>query len=203
MAIDDEVDDFLEHFGTKGMKWGVRKERTTGENDRAPVDKKALAKRVAIGAGILAAAAGAAYLASQNYKSTSTNSLSDSSIRAGSHSAKVIASEPTSIIYSGRRNSGTSFLKTGGVPSAIQEYDKAGFSDSSGEMFKRYGSNKEKVAAKFLDPDGRKDSSGRPIYHEVIVPASMSQNLNSVDDVVKETWPHLRDSYSEFSKEGR
>lgn len=28
--IEDDVEEFLEHFGVKGMKWGVRRERTPG-----------------------------------------------------------------------------------------------------------------------------------------------------------------------------
>jgi len=35
--MDTEVEDFLEHFGVKGMKWGVRKERRSGTGAAKPV----------------------------------------------------------------------------------------------------------------------------------------------------------------------
>ena len=36
MATDDRVEDFLAHHGVKGMHWGVRKERDSGEQDVSP-----------------------------------------------------------------------------------------------------------------------------------------------------------------------
>ena len=52
----------LVHFGRKGMKWGVRKERTSAE--QAAHDRhKSVAKKVAIGVGVGVIAVGAAYTA--------------------------------------------------------------------------------------------------------------------------------------------
>lgn len=38
MTVDEEVNAFLEHFGAKGMKWGVRKSKA--ERDSTPKKKK-------------------------------------------------------------------------------------------------------------------------------------------------------------------
>lgn len=41
MSVDTEVDDFLAHFGVKGMKWGVRKEEKTSGRRQARRERKA------------------------------------------------------------------------------------------------------------------------------------------------------------------
>lgn len=43
MEIDEEVDLFLEHFGTKGMKWGVRTKSIGKEANRSRKDKAKIA----------------------------------------------------------------------------------------------------------------------------------------------------------------
>lgn len=55
------MSDVIEHFGVKGMRWGVRKKRDTPpiKNDitsEQKVRRRLVAKRVAIGAAVLAAA---------------------------------------------------------------------------------------------------------------------------------------------------
>lgn len=55
----DNVDNFLEHYGVKGMKWGVRRNQV-----KAGLKKNG--KKIAVGVGIAAAAAslaaGSAYI---------------------------------------------------------------------------------------------------------------------------------------------
>lgn len=198
--IEDEVDEFLEHFGIKGMRWGVRKERSSSNEPKPPLDKKALVKKVAIGVGVIAVAVGAAYAAKSISQSGNVpvSSLSSATIDRGKKA--VVAIEPTSILHSTRgRNKGFTFLKTGGTPTPLAEYDAAGFSvGSSGDYFRRYGNANEKVASRFADPNGRKDRAGRPIFHEVIVPPSMSNDINSVKDVVDKIWPMVKDDYDAF-----
>lgn len=41
MPVTEEVETFLEHFGKKGMKWGVRKRRTAAGPATAPAKPKA------------------------------------------------------------------------------------------------------------------------------------------------------------------
>ena len=47
----------LEHFGTKGMHWGVRKQTTLSSTTKTPMSTK---KKVAIGVGVAIVAVGAA-----------------------------------------------------------------------------------------------------------------------------------------------
>ena len=67
-------DAYLEHFGVKGMRWGVRKDHSAGE-PKTPMSKR---KKVAVGVSTgLAIATGAALVAStlMSSGSVSTSSL--------------------------------------------------------------------------------------------------------------------------------
>lgn len=222
--------DFLEHYGIKGMKWGVVKDddadggfslsvarkpgnvssKSSAANELAPSDqppkteaerKKELAKKAAIGIGVLAVAAGAGYAA---YSLNKNGKLPISSLKkpteAAESATKKILSEPTSVVHASRGHAvGFKFLKSGGLSDAFQEYERAGFTGhESGEVFLRYGVNKEKVAARFLDPQGRKDLAGRTIPHDVFVPAALAKGLNSLADVKDVIWPLLQPDYDEF-----
>lgn len=73
------MSDVIEHFGVKGMRWGVRKKRDTPpiKNDitsEQKVRRRLVAKRVAIGAAVLAAAGLAVYggYQYQNYNAVSS-----------------------------------------------------------------------------------------------------------------------------------
>lgn len=69
----ETVDEFLSHFGTKGMKWGVRKARDAPDTfkSKAQLDKEAhnreIAKKVAIGAGVVVALGVSVYAGKQAY----------------------------------------------------------------------------------------------------------------------------------------
>ncbi len=56
------------------------------------------------------------------------------------------------------------FLSRGGLTDPLKEYEKAGFDTLANNSFSRYGDRFEKIAARFDDPEGRRDFSGRPIF---------------------------------------
>ncbi len=65
-------DDILEHFGAKGMKWGIRKDRTASAKDagkQKDSSKKTRAKQIAVVGGVVAAGAIIAYFGHQRLSS--------------------------------------------------------------------------------------------------------------------------------------
>ena len=50
-------EEMLEHFGIKGQKWGVRRNRTSSNTPKTPMSRK---KKVVIGVGVAAVAVGVA-----------------------------------------------------------------------------------------------------------------------------------------------
>ncbi len=198
MTTFDDVDNYLAHFGVKGMRWGVRKERD--ESDEASAARRERFKKAAIATGVLTVAAGSAYVAYTLNKDGKlpVKSLRPNAVKDGKNAVSaLIHEEPTSVIHASRgKDVGFRFLKKGGVPDPMHEYEKA-FNDSmSGDLFQRLPDGK--VAVRFMDPEGRKDFAGRLIPHEVIVPATMSSGLNSVSDVVQNLWPILKPAHDEM-----
>ncbi len=69
MVTDHEVDDFLEHFGVRGMKWGRRKSRAGSSSPRSEAQRQeASANRkknvkIAVGSAAVGAAVAAAFMA--------------------------------------------------------------------------------------------------------------------------------------------
>lgn len=207
----EDLEDFLAHYGVKGMKWGVRKARaesssSTSNGDDSKATEKSIrrerAKKVAIGTGLLVAAAGAAYV---GYKLHESGNLPVSNLKRAKPEVKKkvesIMTEPSDLIYSSRmRGKGFSFVRKGNLPDPLPEYER-GFGRDSGarNVFKRYGDNNEKIAVSFDDPDGRTDSAGRVIPHEVIIPKTMSAGINTHAEAVAKAWsiigPKFADDY--------
>lgn len=72
MKIHPEDVDFLAHYGVKGMRWGKRKAQTRAdpaspEGQAEAARRKAITKKVAIGAAVVAAAGIAVYAGKQGY----------------------------------------------------------------------------------------------------------------------------------------
>ena len=209
-----DTDDFLAHYGVKGMKWGQRKARDkTSASTSSDVDSKTAktsarrekAKKVAIGTGLLIAAAGTAYVGYTLHKNGSlpTSKLPQTKPEV-KKKVESIMTEPSDLIFATRtRGQGISFVRKGNLPDPLLEYDR-GFGSDSGEknVFRRYGDNNEKIAVSFDDPDGRKDHAGRVIPHEVIIPKSMSAGINTHAEAVAKAWSILGPKYSEdYDKE--
>lgn len=188
------LDETLKHFGVKGMKWGVRKERTSAE-------KRAIAKKVAIGTGALLVAAGTAAVVYQLKKNNVSVNDVGKLAETGKKAAESILKEQVDIIHTSRgKNKGFLFLKNGGLPDPLSTWENAFGADGKdaggGNFFKVLGDGK--IAAAFHDPDGRTDAATRKIIHNVIVPRSMTDGIENLDDVKTKIWPLLKDAYDTF-----
>lgn len=54
------------------------------------------------------------------------------------------------------------------------------------------------VALRFVDPEGRKDRSGRPIVHGFVLNGELSKKVSSIEDGLREVWPLVEDRYAEL-----
>lgn len=189
----------LMHFGVKGMKWGVRDDDQSVEaNARRAKYKKAA---IILGsAAAIAAVAGGAYYVHKNYNvNVSSLAKSAATTDKGKTFAQAFSKEPVGIVHAARgRSRGFTFPGHGGLDSPLSEYTKAfGSSEDGGANFvRRYGTQLEKVASRFLDPEGRLDQSGRPIFHEVMLPAALAKGVETESDVVRVAWPLIKDTYA-------
>jgi hypothetical protein len=204
MIDDFAVDEFLAHYGVRGMRWGVRrdKESSGANSDKAESSGMSRQKKAAIvlGSVFAVAAVGAgAYYAKQHF------GVSVSSIPTPKDSTRKftesLAREPVGIIHSSRgRNRGYAFLRDGGVDGLDQFMsEEAGFGGGQNHgFFRRFGPDEGQIAATFRDPLGRRDRAGRDIVHDVVLPRSMAQDVRSIDDVQRVAWPQIRDLFGAF-----
>jgi hypothetical protein len=195
-----DVDDYiLEHYGVKGMKWGVRNKKKVSNKNNKGTNKNSV-KNASIVLGSIAAAAaigiGAAY-AKKHYDVKMSDVPKSKPLVE--NFASAMANEPVDIMYSSRgRDKGYAFLRDGSLENPSTEFVNSGLAEAGYESFKRYGDDNEKIAARFTDPLNRKDFAGRPIGHDVILPKSMTENVNNIDDVVEKTWPLIKDIFQGF-----
>lgn len=94
---------------------------------------------------------------------------------------------------------GFRFLRDGGYKDPLPPYQDAfaGIEDQL-EIYRRVG---EKVALRFLDPEGRKDRAGRAIPHDFVVSGKLVDEIHSVEDGRMLIWSQVADEYArEWSK---
>ncbi|UGL63237.1 membrane protein [Arthrobacter phage Tokki] len=190
-----EVDNFLLHYGVKGMKWGRRKDRPEGESRISP-EQKAKLKKAAIVVGT-AAVVGAITIGAI-YVSNNSGMKVPAKIdtKAAEDFVKSKLQEPSGVVHATRsKHKGFSIYESGGLSEPLNEYTKAfGSNSDGGEIFKRYGDSNEKVAVRFYDPEGRKDRSGRVIPHEVILPAPLAKDVTDLSGAISKVWPMIKDT---------
>lgn len=199
-------EEVLEHVGVKGMRWGVRKERNSSSKPKTSVElaaqkehRKQVAKRVAIGVGVLTVVAGTAFVA---YKLNQNGKLPISSLKKKPPSVDAIKSVKETIIQSDvihasrGKTKGYRIFKSGGVPNPLERYSQAFGNSGTGTKDGFFSHLPDgSIAATFKDLSGLKDQAGRPITHDVIIPKSMTTGISGIDDVKSKIWPLIKDSY--------
>ena len=98
------------------------------------------------------------------------------------------------IIWATRgRTWGFRFLRDGGFPDPLVEYDAvfSGLEDEP-EVCRRVG---EKVALRFPDPEGRQDVAGRVIPHDFVVFPPLADGIDSVEDGLRLVWRPVAEEF--------
>ena len=202
-------EDYLQHHGILGMHWGIRKEEPSlPKIPRTKEQNKALLKKAVITTGVILSAtaitAGKIYMDSQKNKQSSAPSAS--SVSHGETFVNTYVQQPRNLIL---LNSDR-FTSDGGLNDPLPEFekgisafDKANHTDTAYRTepgMIRYGDRSEKIYANIPDPYGRKDRSGRPINHQVVIPQVLSIGINSFDDVKTKIWPIMETQYQLIEK---
>jgi len=85
------------------------------------------------------------------------------------------------------RTWGFRFVRDGGFADPLPTYDAAFVGiDAGPSACHRIGTT---VAVRFPDPNGRRDSAGRVIPHELVVFPPLSRQIETVDDALEKVWP--------------
>jgi hypothetical protein len=102
---------------------------------------------------------------------------------------------PEGLIWATRgRSWGFRFLLNAGRPDPLAEYDRifAAVGDEPSAWRRAAG----KVALRFADPLGRRDTAGRAIPHEFVVLGDLADVIDSVEDGLRHVWPLVAETYS-------
>ncbi len=194
--------DHLEHYGVKGMKWGIRKERPTANGKESTFSwKNPKVKAAATAVVGVTAIVAAAYIGSKS--SVNVSSILPSDLSAGKEAVAKIFEKQKDIIYvskpyrgSGKRTT-LGFVNQGQTKDFFSIFDEAGLNDDHAPGYFSKLSNGS-VATVLSDMFGRVDDAGRAIPHMVLFPPEQAVGLNSVQDVIDKFGPRLESEYQKF-----
>lgn len=102
---------------------------------------------------------------------------------------------PAALIWASRgRSWGFRFLLNGGLSDPLAEYERifAGLGDEPTICRRVAG----KLALRFPDPLGRRDSAGRLIPHDFVVSGNLADEIESVEDGLQQVWPLVAEAYA-------
>ena len=212
--------DTIQHFGVKGMRWGVRKDRGGSSDPRRPIspeqaERRRKLKKALVAGGVIALTVGAAVVGAQLHKN---GKLPYSKIPKRSkkldEAVKKVVEVPTDLIYTsnpyrGAKNrlgqdvsTGYSIMIRGGVKDpgvrAIQldENRRKYMGYNSTENYFRKLTNGD-IESSFKDSLGRMDAAGRIITHDLFIPASMAAGVESIEDIQAKFGPRLEAALTE------
>lgn len=88
---------------------------------------------------------------------------------------------------------GNRFLRDGGLDDPLPTYEDA--VTSVGENIPAFHRSVDTAVVRFIDPQCRKDRSGRPIDHEFVVWGELPDTIRSAQSAQDFIWPLFADEY--------